>query len=411
MSAAGLCFASGACLDAAHLFLLFDPHAASYSAAKTHNATDMTAIYILGAGALTVCGAVWLLLNHRIARAPILQVSRAPSAACAFSGESTADSPTAVEDDTPMNIGCAALDGLQIRSSEQIAPERRAAIALALGSVPRPPRALHQLLSLDFVARASSGELGALFMTEPFVVTKVLAKVNSPLYGIQKPVTKIGQAITFLGTTSVRNVCLRYMLDESFKGTSPAMRNILEEIGEASSIAAELCTRLAKQIEISDPASLTTQIVLSFTGHLAVAMIQCRDGGHGNYLRSTSLANRFRHQQAECGLAAPEIGRLLMQAWKLPAELVDEVAAIDGVLVQAANTNQSPAARNRAIGYLCARLGERLARDEIARFDFLNELIDIDPDFHHVIGYFDQTSLTALRSALGSPGLMQGLKE
>jgi HD-like signal output (HDOD) protein len=370
----------------------------------------MTAIYILGT--FTVCGAVWLLLNQRLARSRLLPMSRAPSAATAFGGELNADSAEpAAAADAPMNMGCAALDGLHILSSEQIAPERRAAIAQALGSVPRPPRALHQLISLDFVSRASSVELGSLFMTEPFVVTKVLAKVNSPLYGIQKPVTKIGQAITFLGMTSVRNVCLRYLLDESFKGTGSAMRKIFDEIGEASSFAAELCARLAKQIDVPDQASLTTQIVLSFTGHLAVAMIQCRDDGHGNHLRSTSLLDRFRHQQAECGLAAPEIGRLLMQAWKLPAELVDQVAAIDGVLVKAASPKPSAEARGRAIGYLCARLGERFARDEISPTDDLSKLMDADPDFHHLRGYFDQASLTALRSALRSPGLLQGLKE
>lgn len=377
----------------------------------SHNTTNMTAIYILGT--FTVCGAVWLLLSHRFARSRFFAMSRAPSAARAFGGglNLVSSEPAVSDTDAPINIGCAALDGLQILSSDQVALERRAALAHALSSVPRPPRALHQLLSLDFVSRASSGELSTLFMTEPFVVTKVLAKVNSPCYGIQKPVTKIGQAITFLGITSVRNVCLRYLLDESFKATGPAMRSIFDEIGEASSIAAELCARLAKQIEVPDPASLTTQIVLSFTGHLAVAMIQCRDGARGNYLRSTSLVNRFRHQQAECGLAAPEIGRLLMQAWKLPAELVDKVAAIDGVLVNASNTHSSTETRGRAIGYLCARLGERLARDEISHSDALNELMDVDPDFHHLRGYFDQPSLTALRSALRSPGLLQGLKQ
>ena len=76
---------------------------------------------------------------------------------------------------------------------------------------------MQQLLSPEFVARASSTELSELVMAEPLIAAKVLSTVNSPFYALQKPVTNIGQAVTFLGINTVRSICLQYMLAEAFK--------------------------------------------------------------------------------------------------------------------------------------------------------------------------------------------------
>ncbi|MBU1359191.1 MAG: HDOD domain-containing protein [Gammaproteobacteria bacterium] len=301
------------------------------------------------------------------------------------------------------------LDAFRLVHAEQLAADRCKLLVEALGSVPRPPRALHELISLDFVARATSDQLVDLVMTEPLVVTKVLAKVNAPIYGIKKPVTKLGHAITFLGTTSVRNVCLRYLLDESFKTADLEMRQIFGEISDASSIAAELCARLSRHIAIDDAALLTTHIVMSFTGHLAVASIQTRSAKFGAYLRSSSLLQRFIHQQTHCGLAAPEVGKLLKQAWKLPAELIDDVVAIDRLLVARVDEGLSLGLHSRAIGYLCARLGERIARGDAMHAEAVDAILDADPDFHFFRTCFDPTSFAALRAALQAPGLLENL--
>ena len=51
---------------------------------------------------------------------------------------------------------------------------------------------------------------------------------------------------------------------------------------------------------------------------------------------SLDLAQRYSAQQAALGLCAPEIGRLLMQAWELPASIVHGVGDIEQVLTGAA---------------------------------------------------------------------------
>ena len=155
----------------------------------------------------------------------------------------------------------------------ELEPARRDTLLAAVRGIPRPPRSMQQLLSPEFLASASSADLSELVMGEPLIAAKVLSTVNSPLYGLQKTVTSIGQAITFLGMNTVRSICLRYMLDESFKAGDPASQRVFERLWTASAVASELCSRLTKQLHMPDAGTLVTKVVLSFVGHMAVATL------------------------------------------------------------------------------------------------------------------------------------------
>ena len=84
-------------------------------------------------------------------------------------------------------------------------------------------------------------------MSEPLIAAKVLSTVNSPLYGLHRPVTNIGQAVTFLGISSVRSLCLQYMLAEAFKPTQAEAQKAFDAIWKASAIASELDGHAAHQ--------------------------------------------------------------------------------------------------------------------------------------------------------------------
>ena len=139
------------------------------------------------------------------------------------------------------------LASFQIQPAQDLPPAQRDALVAALRQIPRPPRSLHQLISPEFLATATSVEMSELVMSEPLIAAKVLSTVNSPLYGLQRSVTSIGQAITFLGMNTVRGICMRYMLDESFQATDASTRRVFEQLWTASAVASELCSRLTKQ--------------------------------------------------------------------------------------------------------------------------------------------------------------------
>lgn len=270
-----------------------------------------------------------------------------------------------------------------------------------LRQLPRPSPALQQLVSPAFIEDASSSALGELVLGEPHIAAKVLATVNSPLYGLQRPVASIGQGITFLGLNTVRGICLRYLLDDSFKPSSPERKQVFERLWAASTLASELCQRLGQKLQLADAGTLVTPLLLSFLGHLAAASLlppqtATVNGPH-------ELLGRLRREQEALGLNAAEIGGLLLQEWSLPASIVAEVLAIDRMLLPPAGMPAGPQGLRRALVYLCARLGERLAfggLDDLGNYALLQ---DESLDLLHLRSHLDAALLSALAAALRSP--------
>ena len=253
----------------------------------------------------------------------------------------------------------AQLAALRLIDRDSLPAERRQALVADLMRVPRPPLSLQKLISPELLDDANSHEICDLIVGEVLIAAKVLARVNSPFYGLRSPVVSIGQAVTFLGLNGVRSICLQYMMDESFKASSPQRRQAFNIVLAASGFAGELCARLASRLDLADQGSLVTQVVLSFLGHLATTSLMPSDSMLPT--REHGLIERTNAEQEHLGLGAAEIGGLLMQEWNLPASLVDEVREIDRVLVTPPDTMESNRSMRLALCYLCARLGERLA--------------------------------------------------
>jgi HD-like signal output (HDOD) protein len=221
---------------------------------------------------------------------------------------------------------------------------------------------------------------------------------------VQRTAGTIGQAITFIGTTSVRNICLRYLLDESFKTDNAHIKKIFDALGDASTLASEMCLQLSKKIGLPDAPALMTQVLLSYTGHLAATVLQVGLRGGASRSHSVPLLQRFYGQQQELGLPGPEVGLLLMREWGLPAELAEGVAEIDRVLVTPVDGMAPERAAPLALGYLCARLADRITAGQIEDTRSIETLLELDPDFHHLHGYLALPALSGLREALAAPG-------
>jgi HD-like signal output (HDOD) protein len=287
--------------------------------------------------------------------------------------------------------------------AQALTPERRQAIVEVFHHVPRPPRLLDNLLSPDFVARASSSELADLIVAEPLISARLLATINSPLYGLRTPVASIDQAVTLLGLNTVRSICLQYLLIASFKADSPQRQALLDSTWQASALASELTQQLAQRLGLPEPGALVSAVVLSFLGRLATAATMPR--GLLAAIPAKSLLARAQAEQDKLGLAASEIGRLLMNDWGLPANLADDAAQIDAVMVTPFAAMEPVRASRLAVCYLCARLGERLATGDLDSLADVDPRHDHSPEFHHLQGYLAHPTLAPLAEQLQSPAL------
>lgn len=302
----------------------------------------------------------------------------------------------------------AALEGFRWLAETDLEPARRDSLLAAVRGIPRPPRSMQQLLSPEFLANASSSDLGELVMAEPLIAAKVLSTVNSPAYGLQKPVTHIGQAVTFLGINTVRSICLQYMLAEAFKPKLAEAQQAFDRIWRASALASELAVRLGKALQLQQQGSLATQVVLGFVGQLATASL-IPPAGLASWQANDRLG-RARLEQDLLGLSASEIGAVLMKSWDLPAGLVADVADSGRLLVTPPHTADQARLPQLALAHLCTRLGERLAQRELDVLDGYDPAADEAPDMHHLRAALAHPGLARLGEALQAPELLAAVR-
>jgi len=291
---------------------------------------------------------------------------------------------------------------LALQPAELLDPLLSDTLMEALRRLPRPPRAVQQLMSPDFMRRASSTELAGVVMAEPAIAARVLATANSPLYGLQQPVTSIGQAITFLGLSSVRQMCLQHMLTDCFQPRDAAQQREFDMLWRASSIAGELCQQLAPRLRIPEPGTLATLLVLSFLGRQAgVALLP--DAG---LLATLDAHAQALHEQQQLGLASHELGHLLMRAWELPAEFVDEARSLSALRFDPGLTLPPEREAALTLGAVCALLGERIARGQIgtALYDPVN---DSRPDMAALRERLAKPPLDGISAELRSPAMLR----
>lgn len=245
---------------------------------------------------------------------------------------------------------------------ESLPADRRQALLEQLRLIPRPPRALQQMVSPEFLATATSQQLADLVMSEPMVAARTIAAVNAPLYGLRKPVTSVGQAITFLGLSSVRSLALQHLLREAMPTTDPQLRQELAVLWTTSAIASELFLLLAKRMQLTDAPALGTQLVLHFLGRVAAAAL-------AQHLPPATtppgMQARAMAEQQRLSLSAGEIGTLLMQEWGLPPAMVEPTRDIARIVFTAAPAPDRRYATRLALSALCASWAERIARGEL----------------------------------------------
>jgi HD-like signal output (HDOD) protein len=282
-----------------------------------------------------------------------------------------------------------------------------AAIMAMLSRIRRPPHALHKLVSPEFLADANTAQLSEMVIAEPQVAAKVLVMVNSPFYGLKAPLGSIGQAVTFLGMNTVRGICLQYMLDESFQSTDPEIKRVFDRLWNASAFASELCFKLAQLLQLPEPGTLVTQVVLSFLGPVASHSLLRKDLVLS--MATRGLLERSRVEQEHLGLCAAEIGSLLMQSWELPQSIIDKVRDIDLVLITPYEQTQVQRANRMAFCFFCARLGEKLALGEVKDLAAYHLEQDQAPEVFHLHSYLQLPALGRLTEFVHLPELVSSI--
>lgn len=372
------------------------------------------ALIWIGVAALVAALMLFLLKRGRVASVPSPRpMARRVEPAPVAVGEPPATVPVPLEHAAAPVVEVpvpALLAEFRLQRADDLPPERKQAYGTQFRDIPRPPRLLDHLLSPGFVNAASSAQLVDLIIGEPLIAGRVLTVTNSPIFGLETPVTSIGQAVTYLGLNKVKSLCLQYILIDSFKADSPERKKTLDLVWSSSALASELMQQLGQRLGFEDRGSLVSAVVLSFIGRLATTASMSRDdllavaAAHG-------LLERTIVEQQRLGLGATQIGRLLMREWGLPEQIVDDAGDIDAVMLKPSGAFDVERGSRLALCYLCARLGERIAEGGVRELSGFERSMESAPELFHARGYLAGPKLQRFMAALRSPEVAMGVQQ
>lgn len=318
--------------------------------------------------------------------------------------ESTSTAPVAQTQAAPRRAWRPMPESLRqfrfVRQSE-LEPEKLIELTARLRTIPRPPGALHKLISAEFLSTATSAELSEIVMGAPEVAAKVLAVSNSPLYGLQQLVGNIDQSVKFLGMNTVRGICLQYILNESITTSSPEIKKVYERLWNESTLACELCFKLAQMLKLDEPGTFVTQIVLACLGRQATYSLM--DPADVLSIESKGLLERSGLEQQRLGLASAEIGGLLMEDWALPKNIINIVKEIDATLVSPVSETSTSRRTRNALCYLCCRTAEKLVNGELADLGTFDTMNQESAEYFHLHAFLELPALNRTAEFIRSP--------
>jgi putative nucleotidyltransferase with HDIG domain len=205
---------------------------------------------------------------------------------------------------------------------DELTVQQFRAEVIARKNLPTIPTVLTKILALADGEHASGRELVDVIEHDQALTAKLLRLSNSAFFGQSRKVSTIPRAVVLLGFSTVRNLALGVKVWESLgAGVSRDRQTELWAHAVAVAVAAK---QLATRLRAGSPDEAFTAGLLHDVGRLVMAMRLREEywtavGGSGETQAVEALEN------ATFGVDHAQVGAWLLEAWNLPAALVDAV--------------------------------------------------------------------------------------
>jgi HD-like signal output (HDOD) protein/CheY-like chemotaxis protein len=204
-------------------------------------------------------------------------------------------------------------------------PATRGIIAQT-GCIPSVPDVYFKILDALQEADCPIERIADITASDPGLSSKLLQLVNSAFFGFASQSSSVREAVTLLGTGTIRSLALTCRLFSAFK-VEPSGKFSLEQVWAHSSRVARAAEHIAR-LEHSD----TSIVEQAFTAGLLhdLGKLVLANALRSEYLslihRADGEKSRLSDlEQAALGTTHADVGASLLQLWGLPAPLIEAV--------------------------------------------------------------------------------------
>jgi putative nucleotidyltransferase with HDIG domain len=211
---------------------------------------------------------------------------------------------------------------LETTSSRAHAVQTFRAEVIARKNLPTIPAVLSRIISLTEGDGGHGRELVDVVEHDQALTSKILRLANSAFFGQSRRVATIPRAVILLGFSTVRNLALGVKVWEALG--SGVGRARVEELWEHAVTVAIASRTLTATLRAGDPDEAFTAGLLHDVGRLVLALRFKDDyweavGGCGE------REPIERSEAASFGVDHAEVGGWMLEAWSLPAGIVEPV--------------------------------------------------------------------------------------
>lgn len=201
-------------------------------------------------------------------------------------------------------------------------PELRSVVG-GLGSLPSAPRSYAAITDALGQPDVCLEAVASIIERDASSSAKLLQLVNSAFFGLARNVSRVRDAVAYLGISRVRDVVLAAEVADMFRCTTPGLASIAQDVNEYSVAIAGAAREWADPKHAHDA---FVAGVLHDIGRLVLASVV-----PVRYLpiyreHRASGSDLAVLETERLGAAHAEVGAYLLQLWGLPFTLVEAVA-------------------------------------------------------------------------------------
>ncbi len=203
-----------------------------------------------------------------------------------------------------------------------------AAIRSYIDKMPSLPTTVSKILEICNDPNTSPADLNRVISLDPVLMGKVMKLINSAYYGITQEVTSLVRAIIMLGINTVKNLALSTAVLGNL-GSQKDFKALNMEGFWRHSLCVGVTSKLIAKKRKINPMILEEYFMSGLLHDLG--KIPLNNVVSDRYLKAMSICDKqhvtlYKAEREAAALDHCDVGRYIMETWKLGAEVTDAVA-------------------------------------------------------------------------------------
>jgi len=186
--------------------------------------------------------------------------------------------------------------------------------------LPTPPAIALKILKAVRQDNKNFDELAEIVMADPVLTGQILKIANSSMYGLPKQVTSLSQATGLLGTQTLTNIALSFVIVDGFKNV-PEKEFDLDRFWRRAISTAVAAQLIAKEVNYPD----NDIFISGLLQDIGVLVLFLSDATAFSEILDNKRVNNITFDVAErerFGFDHTDLGGYLLESWNLPESIV-----------------------------------------------------------------------------------------